>query len=398
MTDTRNRGIMDPVVFDQVQQRLDQQGTDAAIQTLCDELRRRKDYHNLFYAMLLKKRCELGVTPLPRSPALKLPQTMHRDYEETIRQAARTVGELFLSDGNIAQAYPYFNMIQEREPIIAALEKFSPGASDDCEAVVNIAYHQGVHPRKGFDIILERFGICSAITTLGGQHFLFGDDVRDYCIKRLVRALYVELRDRLRTEIQRQEGIAPPADTSVADLIRGRLWLFGEDSYHIDTSHLSSVVQMSIHLSPCDELDLARELCEYGQRLSKRFQFSDGPPFEDLYRDYAVYLAILAGEDVEAGLNHFRAKVERLKRPEDGTYPAEVLVNLLLRVGRDSEAVEVASKYLVKVDERQLTCPGIVELCERAQRFDVLARLARENDDPVHFLAGLIADRQKAER
>jgi hypothetical protein len=384
---------MDSTALDELQTRLEQQGTIAAIDQLCTKLRDDQDYHNLFYALLLKKRHELGVMPVPTSPALKLPKEVHQEYEEAIRQAGHTVGELFLAAGNIPQAFPYFNMIHEREPVVAALEKYRPGENDDCDAVVNIAYHQGVHPRRGFDLILERFGICSAITTLGGQHFPFGAEVRDYCIQRVVRALYEELRARLRAEIQSKEGIAPPADTPVAELIKGRFWLFGDDFYHVDTSHLSSAVQLSIHLKPCAELELARELCEYGQRLSKRFQYPGESPFENQYKDYGIYLAVLAGDDVEGGLNHFRAKVEQLKPEAQGTYPAEVLVNLLLRMDRPEQALEVASRYLVNVDERQLSCPGIVELCERTGRFDVLTRLAREHNNAVHYLAGLIAQR-----
>lgn len=386
---------MAETIFDELQHSLDKQGTEAAIERLCASLRESKDYHNLFYALLMKKRCQLGVNPVPTSPALKLPRETHAEYEEAIRQAGRTVGDLFLHEGNIGQAYPYFNMIHEKEPVIAALDRFVPREGDDCDAVVNIAYHQGVHPRKGFDIILERYGLCSAITTLGGGQFPHGPEVRDYCIQRVVRALYEELRARLRSEIQNHEGIAPPPATPVAELIKGRFWLFGEDYYHVDTSHLSAAVQLSIHLSPCEELNLARELCEYGQRLSKKFQFPGEPPFEEPYKDYGVYLSILAGVEVEAGLQYFRDKVEKLKPEEYGTYPAEVLINLLLRVGREQEALEVASRYLVNVDERQITCPGIVELCDRTGRFDMLAHMAREHNNPVHFLAGLIATSKK---
>lgn len=382
---------MDPTIFDELQNRLREKGVDAAIDRLCAELREQKDYHNLFYAMLMKKRCDLGVTPVPTSPALKLPKEVHTEYEEAIRVAGRTVGELFLKDGNIPQAFPYFNMIHERDQIIAALDNFSPGESQDCDALVNIAYHQGVHPRKGFDIILDRFGLCSAITTLGGNHFPHGADIRDYCIKRVVRALYDELRSRLSAEIQAHESVAPPAATSVVELIKGRPWLFGEDYYHVDTSHLSATVQMSIHLQPSEELNLAREMCEYGQRLSKRFQFPGEPPFEDQYKDYGAYLAILAGDDVDSNLQYFRAKAEQLKPEEFGTYPSEVFINLLLRAGRQDEALEVAGRCLVNADERQISCPSVVELCERTKRFDILAKLARENNNPVHFLAGLIA-------
>jgi hypothetical protein len=97
---------MDQSTFDELQKRLGESGPEAAIDRLCDELRAEKDYHNLFYALLMKKRCQLGVNPVPTSPALKLPSEVHAEYEEAIRTAARTVGELFLQDGNIRAGVP----------------------------------------------------------------------------------------------------------------------------------------------------------------------------------------------------------------------------------------------------------------------------------------------------
>ena len=56
---------MDPSFFDQLQQALRTEGPEAAIGRLCAGLREEKDYNGLFYALLLKKRHELGVSPLP---------------------------------------------------------------------------------------------------------------------------------------------------------------------------------------------------------------------------------------------------------------------------------------------------------------------------------------------
>src|SRR5262249_38916431 len=148
-------------------------------------------------------------------------------------------------------------------------------------------------------------------------------------------------------------------------------WLFGEDAYHIDTSHLSSVVQMSMTLDKCQELGMARELCAYGQRLTGRFLGHDDPPFENGYRDFDAYLAILTGEAVDQGLAHFRKKADDADPEEIGTYPAEVLVNLLLRLGRGPEALEVARKHLSKAEGlgRELTCPNLNELCQRFKAY-----------------------------
>jgi hypothetical protein len=383
---------MDQQLYDDLQQALTNKGPVAAIDRLCAVLRDRKDYSNLFYALLMKKRYELGVSPIPTGPAQELPAAVHEPYEEAIRQAGRLVGELFLQEDNIAHAWAFYRMLGEPEPVRAALEKARPGEGEDCQQLVDIAFHQGVHPRKGFDLILQHFGICSAITMLGGQEFPHGADIRDYCVKQLVRALSNELCERLKAEIVRQESKEPEAH-SVRELMAGRDWLFQDDFYHIDVSHLGAVVQMSIHLEPGEELDLARALCAYGQKLSPKFQYASDPPFENQYKDYGIYLGVLAGDDVEGGLAHFRAKADEADPETVGTYPAEVLVNLLLRLNRPAEALAVARRHLASVDDRRLTCPGIVELCQRTGDYRTLAEVARQQDNPVHFVAGLIAAR-----
>ncbi len=300
--------------FDALQSLLETQGAAPAIDQLCHVLEERHDYPNLFYALLLKKRFELGVSPIPTAPASELPAEYHAAYEEAIRNAGHHVGALALRDGRIPDAWVFYRMLGEKEPVVKAIENVKLLDGEDCNDLINIAFHEGVHPRKGFDLLLDRYGLCSAITTLGGQDFRNDTDTRDYCLKRLVRALYDELVGRLTAEIEHQEG-KKPESRNVAELIAGRDWLFGDDFYCIDTSHLSSVVQMSMYLPRGPELQMVRDMCQYGQKLSPRFQYPGAPPFEDQYRDYAVYFAILAGENVEVGLAHFRAKVEQAGPP-----------------------------------------------------------------------------------
>jgi hypothetical protein len=379
-------------LYDELQQGLEKHGAAATIERLCDVLREQKDYTNLFYALLMKKRHELGVLPIPTAPAQSLPQHVHADYEAAIREAGQIVGKLYLDQGNIPGAWAFYRMLGDQEPVRQALDRVVVVEGEDCQPLVDIAYQQGIHPKKGFDLVLERFGICSAITMVGGGEFPHGPEVRDHCIRRLVRALYKELFERLCAEIERVQSFRPTAKT-VRELLVGRDWLFADDLYHIDISHLGAVVQMSIHLSACEELELARELCEYGRHLSPRFQYNSDPPFENQYQDYGVYLAILSGDGVEEGLAHFRAKVENSKPEEVGTYPAEVFVNLLVKLGRNQEALSIARRYLATTDPRRMTCPGIVELCEKTGDYQVLADVAREQENPVHFVAGLLASR-----
>jgi hypothetical protein len=184
-------------------------------------------------------------------------------------------------------------------------------------------------------------------------------------------------------------------------LIERRDWLFADDAYHIDVSHLSATVRVSPLLTDPAATALAAELAEYGRHLSHRHRFEGEPPFEDVYADHAVYLNALLGKDTEEALTHFRAKMtppadaapaaeadfDEYERPFDPAPAAQVLVGLLVRLGRLDEAIEVAATHLAGIPEGSLFCPGVSQLCQRAGRPDRLARIARDKGDLVNFAA-----------
>jgi hypothetical protein len=77
-------------------------------------------------------------------------------------QAAREVGSLFLADGDIVRAYPYFRAGGDREPIIAAIEQLK--ADQAAEGIIEIALGERVNPLKGLDRLIAREGNSLAIT------------------------------------------------------------------------------------------------------------------------------------------------------------------------------------------------------------------------------------------
>ncbi|HEV3146516.1 MAG TPA: hypothetical protein VGZ47_21695, partial [Gemmataceae bacterium] len=218
----------EPAMFDSLLRTLSESGPEKAIEGLCDSLRQRKDYAKLFYAMLMKKRVQLGVSPVPTASANDFTAPQQAEYEDAIREACRTTGELFLKDGNIPAAFAYYRMIGELNPVKEAIERYQPGTEEDIQPIVDVAFSQGVHPRKGFDLILERYGICSAITTASGYDPGHGPEVRAYCVRQLVRSLHDQLFERLRSVIEQQQGFAPSGRT-IPTLIDGRDWLFADD-------------------------------------------------------------------------------------------------------------------------------------------------------------------------
>ena len=70
MTDTEPQQLptFEPAAFDRLKAALASGGPTAAADALIAELRTAEDFNSLFYALLLKKRIELGVSPFPTGP------------------------------------------------------------------------------------------------------------------------------------------------------------------------------------------------------------------------------------------------------------------------------------------------------------------------------------------
>jgi len=391
-TDTENATQappFDPALYDRLREAIVSAGPAAAIERLVTELRKAEDFQNLFYALLMKKRVELGAAPFPTGPSADLPPHTHEPYEQAIREAGREVGHALLARKRYAQAWAFFRMLGESEPVRAALEEYAPGSEDDIYPVIEIAWQNQVLPKKGFDLVLDRHGVCSAITMVSSSDLTGNADLRDYCVGRLVRALSEQLGERLRADAGGR-GLQVPSGATISEIVEAHPELFAEDSYHIDTSHLSSVVQMSTYLPAGPENALARELCVYGRKLSPGLRGHNDAPFEEGYDDYLAFLNVVAGVDVEKNLARFRSKAER-EAAEGSTYAAQVHVNLLMRANRPAEALAAAKQFLLAEDDRNLVCPGVSELARKAGDYATLAEAAKARNDPVAFLAGLIA-------
>ena len=204
--------------------------------------------------------------------------------------------------------------------------------------------------------------------------------------------LHTEVVERLSDAIEQAEG-SRPVSTSIAELIRGRDWLFGEYSAYVDTSHLVSLLQHCPELTDDGVLRIFHDLCEYGKRLSPQMRVQGQPPFEDVYIDCDRYVQALSGIDVESHLTYFRGKLAGNKAEEMDSLPAQYLVRLLARLARYNEALEVALAYFPHARSTELACPAATELCYLAKRFDRLKELAREREDPLSYAAASLEAR-----
>ena len=378
---------MDSDVFEQLEQQLRSGGSEAGFSFLIEKFRAEKRYPLLFEARLMKKRHELGVSLIQTERVDELPPEARQVYERATVEAAREAGLLYLADGDIERAWPYLRAVGETKAVAEAIRHWKPkDEQDNTDAVISIAFYEQVDPRRGFELLLERHGICRAITAIGQYPV---PDGREESALLLIRTLHGELVERLQSTIEQAEGEKRPTQ-SIPELIEGRDWLFEGNTYYIDSSHVASVVQQSIHLTTPKALRLGLELTEYGKRLSSMYQYKGDPPFENVYEDHGVYLRALLGQDVEAAVAHFKKKIAESDPAQVGTAPAEALVTLLCRLERYADALSLFREHLTSADPAYLRCPTALQLCQSAGDFTTLKQIAKERGDVLSFAAATL--------
>ena len=341
---------------------------------MIETLEVRGDFRALLDALLLQARFELGLPLVLQGGLNDLVEPNRSAYEDRYVVAIRTVGRKLLDRGEIAAAWPYYRVLGENAPVVKALERFEhhppetyePDAADTLGPIVEVAFGQGIHPRKGWDLILNHHGPCTAITAF--DQLPPDETIRRLCAGRLIRHIHAQILGNLRADIARRGEPEPQENASMEDILADRPWLFEDDNYHVNVSHLSAVVRMSPILEDRESLALAVELTDYGRRLSERHRFEGDPPFEDVYVDHGVYLRALLDIDFESALTHFRSKIA--SRDDSwydvsSTLPAQVLILLLVRSSRFVEAISVFRDHLLQVPESSLICPNLSSLCLR---------------------------------
>jgi hypothetical protein len=173
-------------------------------------------------------------------------------------------------------------------------------------------------------------------------------------------------------------------------LVRDRDWLFQENSYHLDTTHLAATARIARNLSEPADLRLALDLTEYGRRLSQQFQYQGDEPFAELYPASALYFQALLGKNTDEAVHFFQTKAELLDPQHHGYAAIETYVDLLARLNRNDEALSAAMKFGLASTQRLGNAPALVELAGRSRNVSPLLAHCRDKGDLLGFAAALI--------
>ena len=390
--------MMTTTDFEPIRTALDSDGPAAAADILIESLRERREYDRLFDALLIKARLKWGLSVTKPASLDDVPEDKLAAFEQAYVDAAREVGRLLLESGEVPRAWAYFRTIREPQPVVDALEAVDPKTlgHERTNELLEAALHEGANRVAGLRIMLATHGTCNTVSATDQVLHLMTPDERRRAAAMLVRDVYDGLAGNLARDIESKvEGGRAPS--TVHESISGRDWLFENGNYHIDVSHLHSVVRFARALTPDDpELALAIELAEYGAGLDEQLRYPADPPFDDYYRGHLAYFGVVADVDREASLRYFHDRLAAEPDERDRQIIAYVLVDLLSRCDRLEEAAEVAATQLADLEE-----PGgfsFASLCTQAGRLDLLQAAAEKAGDPVRFAAALIQRTRSEER
>ena len=205
-------------------------GPAAAIDELIRTLESGGELHRLFDAILLKKKFEMGL-PLSRPTSFdNVPDERQAEFEETYIAAVRRVGEAFLGQNNIPQAWIYLRTIREPQHVAQALDRIPLGEElpENIDELIGVALYERANPVKGLELMLQSRGTCNTITAFDQAVPQISPEERIRGADLLVRHLYGELLQSVCRDIERRgeagfaANISPRGDRGARLALRRR--------------------------------------------------------------------------------------------------------------------------------------------------------------------------------
>ena len=375
--------------FDALKTELAAHGPDGVLGRVVEQLRGEKKYHELFEALKMQIRRKLGLPIASAEGADGLSEAKRNELEEGLISACREVGTLLLKEGKVREGWMYLRPVGDKGEAARLLAEVKP-AEDNTEEIIEVTLHEGVDIARGFGLVLESYGTCSSITTYDSSLARRPRKEQEPAARLLLHRLHADLVGSVKVDIARQEG-SQPKETTLKDLVADREWLFQENSYHIDTTHLASTTRIARNCSDASDLRLALDLTEYGRRLSTQFQYQGDEPFSESYPSHSLYFQALLGENVDEALAYFKNKAEMLDPQYHTMIASETYVDLLARLGRYPEAVAAAIALSKPGVQPVGIAPSLLELAEKAGDYTAVLEYCKGRGDVLGYAAALVA-------
>ena len=185
--------IMSDEIYDQLEQARRSGDVDATLNQLAAHLRTNHQYHDLFDVRLMQARAKHGLPLIWTKSLDQLPEPQRTAVEDASIEACREVGNAMLEVGRVREAWMYLRPTGDKNELAARLEQLVKEDESLSEDVIEIALNEGLAPRLGFELMLNSYGLCNAITTFDQQMHGKPKDQRREVVQLLVKFIHNEL-------------------------------------------------------------------------------------------------------------------------------------------------------------------------------------------------------------
>lgn len=361
---------------------------------MVEHFRKQRQPLELFEALKMQIRQQLGLPVVASENEPRPLEELDRQLENGLVAACREVGTMLLEEGRIREGWMYLRPTGEIQRAAELIGKI-PVTEDNVDEMVQVLLHEGVDVARGFQMVLERQGTCNSITLYDQAIAGRPKSERQRTAAILLDHLYRELVESVRADIANRD--APAGDEeNLGALIENRRWLFDEGAYHLDTSHLSSVVRFARVLDQPEQIQKAWELTQYGRRLHHQLQYPGEEPFVDFYPAHSAFFSVLLGKQVDSSLAIFERKARACDVQEHGTQAIETYVDLLDRINRPTEAMLAAIELIPdEIPAARLT-PLLLELAQKANNYQPVYDYCQAKGDVLGYVAAKALAAQNA--
>jgi hypothetical protein len=386
-------------LFEKLESIVKEQGPLQAAWFLVERMRSEKRHNELFEALKMAHRIELGLPAIQinpsgeENPSAEVDIAVQDRLDKKLIEACGEVGAALLREGKLQEGWMYMRAVGDRSAAAAAISEVAV-TQDNLDSLLGLLVHEGVDIARGTKLSLQMRGTCNTITMLESVVSMRGRADQQAAVGALVEHVHAELLVSLKADIVRREKLDGSSDvhraTSIESLLASRVSLLRDGSYHLDTTHLASTVRFARILDNEPQLQMAVDLAQYGRQLHTQYQYASEEPFAELYPMSLAFFRAILGEHVESALKMFLQKAESLDPQEHGTVAIETYADLLTRVGRAGEAMQFLIKKMPRGMRPFGIAPSLIELAQQSDQFEPMMNHARERGDLVGFAAALL--------
>ena len=382
---------MPPNPFEELQRLASESGVDKSFDFLEQRFRHDKDYFKLFEVLKMRCRNRLGLPIVYSQQPDDLSEEQQRQLEDGLLDACREVGTLFFESGQFQEGWMYLQPVGDKALTEKLFRSIEPD-QENADALIDIMVSQGAAPAYGYSLLLKQYGTCDGVTTFDTQAARFDRATQQEMASTLLGHLYEELIDNIKGSIKQHMPAAEESEpsSSLSELMNQHPDLTSDGAHHIDATHLASLMRIARLVTDRSDLERAAELAQYGSQLAKDLQYPGDPPFEDTYVDHALFYRALLGKNVDEAVAHFEKKIENSELAPTGSIPQETMIDFLVRLNRNDEALAVAMTQLLGKHEPLGIAPAAFDIAQTPSSLTRLMEFYQSEDDLLGFAVSLL--------